>query len=166
MSKKNVKNVTTQNPTAMELATTITTDEEIDKELSAMLVEAKSIPTQTDITGMKVTEIAPKGKKQPHTIVTPKVNEPKTNPYEKKQPITIEGNATLTQTLPEIVTVKDIIGLFANKFDGKFIRRHIRNKFIIGGIRKLSEDNSSKYQWAKNDPQLIQLVTYFTGLCK
>lgn len=170
MARTNVKKATaTVNPTVEELASTVMTEEQIDKELEEILKEeSHAITPKTDIDGMTITEVKKtKTKKQPKP--KPSTDEPKvinTNieNYNGKKPIEITADTSLVAPLPDVVTVKDLVGLFSDKFDGKFIRRHIRNKFIIAGIRYQSDDSSAKYTWSKDDPMLAQIVTYLKGL--
>lgn len=64
----------------------------------------------------------------------------------------------------KIMTVKDLCTMY--NIDGKYIRRHIRNKFTIGGIRKVSGVNNATYSWNENDKQWLELVAYFDKLLK
>lgn len=174
MARTNVKKSTPiVNPTVQELAQLQPiSDEAIDRELAELLAESHEITPTTDIKGMTVTEVKGKGKTKKAKVEKVQSDEPKVintniDHYNGKKPITIDNvDTSLLASLPDTVTVKDIVGLFSNKFDGKFIRRHIRNKFIIAGIRYQSDDTGAKYQWSKNDPLLAQMVTYFKGLAK
>jgi hypothetical protein len=59
--------------------------------------------------------------------------------------------------LPDTVTPKQLCELF--KFDdgGKTIRRHLRKQFA----EKSGHEHKADWKWAKNDPVLKEIVTYF-----
>ena len=64
----------------------------------------------------------------------------------------------------KVMTVKDLCTMYG--VDGKYIRRHIRSHFTIGGIRKTSGMNNATYSWFDNDKQWLEMVAYFDKLLK
>lgn len=84
----------------------------------------------------------------------------------EEQPTITVDMTHLMAKLPDSVTTKNLVELFHldSNEGGKYIRRHIRKKFIVGGIRKATEASSASYAWKRSDPQLVEIVTYFAGL--
>lgn len=81
-------------------------------------------------------------------------------------PVTINPTQMFIDKLPEIVTPKELTMAFNMNDGGKYVRRHIRKHFVEGGIRKQTETTTAKYAWKHDDPQLIEMVTYFLNLFK
>lgn len=65
--------------------------------------------------------------------------------------------AIIVAKLPDTVTPKQLDALFGLGDGGKTIRRHLRKQFTS----KANHEHKADWQWAKNDPVLMEVVAYF-----
>lgn len=95
--------------------------------------------------------------------MTARIESLKVEPKETKTKTKVATAKVAPISQGDVITVKQLVAMFEG-IDGKYIRRHLRKHFIIGGIRKVQEDTHSTYSWTKDDPQLAEIIAYFTKL--